>query len=497
MALLAIGGLAVAPTLIRADVASDEAQALADVRAVSRAEEAYAAANFGFYSDVVNLCRSGPECNGIGIPGYPASAPEFIVPELGRTSPYVKDNYSHTWTSGPPPYQMPPLADPGSAKDYCYTVSPWFLEPAWPSAYGVNGTGQVFVDPTGAEIACPIPTREVYAAARPALAVDFGKKGLWRYDGDGAWLRLARSNATLVRAWNDQLLASFKGKNGLYLLDDAGWRRIHPRRADDVVLMPVGLVARLRNLPGLWYWDETDWSQISPWEPEAIDAQGNRLLVDFGAEGLWYYWRPFGWLELTDTNPDYIRADALHLWADVGGGVQWVWVPDLNVPYIWFYGDHGAPPESRLEFPGRYWSSVAEDRGLAGGIVLNRAQVSTWDPYVLSHLERDLVAAFRGRGLYRYENNTTWVELSASEPSELAATDTYLGAVLDDTPGVHRFDDSGTQPLTTWKAESLTPVDLAMASQSLASVKARRCPVPKKDRGPETCLRLVRRSGWP
>ena len=83
-AFIALGAAILAPELLRADIASDEAQAIADARTVYRAEEAYAAANFGFYSNVTNLCRSGPECSGIGIPGYPATAPEFLPADFGR-----------------------------------------------------------------------------------------------------------------------------------------------------------------------------------------------------------------------------------------------------------------------------------------------------------------------------------------------------------------------------------------------------------------------------
>ncbi len=93
-AFIALGAAILAPKLLRADVASDEAQAIADARTVYRAEEAYAAANFGYYSDVTNLCRSGPECSGIGIPGYPETAP--LPADLGRTSPFAKDGYFRT-----------------------------------------------------------------------------------------------------------------------------------------------------------------------------------------------------------------------------------------------------------------------------------------------------------------------------------------------------------------------------------------------------------------
>ena len=335
---------------------------------------------------------------------------------------------------------------------------------------------------------------------RPALAVDFGRRGLWRYDGGNRWIKLARSNAALVRAWGETLVATFEGRKGLYLLDAAGWRRIHPRRATDVVPLGVNLVARFQNLPGLWHWDHMEWTQISTWEPEAIEVQGNKLLVDFGPAGLWLFWKPLGWTQFSDRDPSYIRADQRHYYADLadGQGVQWLYFFHLQDLRIWW--DAGrAPtpqPEATLEFPGEHFSwNHAEDLGVAGGTWLNYQQVSTWDPYLLSHLDTELVAAFRGRGLYHFEDETSWVEVTSSEPSELAPADTYVGARFNDLKGVYRVDDAGLQRLTGWKTQSVTAIDLAAPSHAWTLRRARQCPVPKLE--PETCRRLVRRRGWP
>ncbi len=82
----------------------------------------------------------------------------------------------------------------------------------------------------------------------------------------------------------------------------------------------------------------------------------------------------------------------------------------------------------------------------------------------------------------------------AARSSELAPADTYVGALFDDLKGVHRFDDSGSQQITLWRAESVTAVDLATASQTWRLRRARRCPIPASDRSKESYRRLVGRA---
>ncbi len=495
----ALGAAILVPKLLRADIASDEAQALADTRTVYLAEETYAAANLGYYSDVTNLCRSGPECRGIGIPGYPATAPEFLSADLGRFSPFTKDGYDHVWTRGRSPDYLPASADPHSVSSYCYNTFPTTFTGQWPRSFSVDGSGRIYYDDYGGAITCPIDyTAPLLEEPRPALAVDFGRRGLWRYDGNDEWIQLERSNPVLVRAWRETLLATFTGRQGLYLLDDAGWTRIANRTASDVVPLVDAVVARFRSEPGLWYWDEKQWTQVSSWEPEAIEVVGNKLLVDFGAEGLWFFWKPLGWTKFSDQNPSFVHAGR-DLFADLadGQGLQWFYIDDLHEGRVSWHASNEPTPEAIFEFPRNpnYGSrNIATDRGVAGGIWLNSTQVTSWDPYLLSHLDGDLLAAFRGRGLYRFEDETSWVELSTSEPTELAPADTYVGALFDDLRGVRRFDDSGSQQITLWQAESVTAVDLATASQTWQLRRAGRCPVPVSDRRKDSCRRLVGRA---
>ena len=150
------------PSLLRARVSANEAQAIGDSRSVVSAEQTYASANGGFFSNVVNLCRNGGNCAGVGIPNYPTSAPEFLGGDLGRTSPYVKSGYNRTWTPGQAPAAIAANLDPNSVLDYCYDSAPSSLGLTGVRAFSTSGTGALYVDATGAQIACPIPAATAF-----------------------------------------------------------------------------------------------------------------------------------------------------------------------------------------------------------------------------------------------------------------------------------------------------------------------------------------------
>ena len=150
------------PSLLRARVSANEAQAIGDTRSVISAEQTYASANGGFFSDVVNLCRAGGDCAGVGIPNYPVVAPEFLGGDLGRTSPYLKSGYNRTWAVGVAGSGIPTNLDPNSVLDYCYASTPASLGLTGARAFGGGATGALYVDPTGTAIACPIPAGTLF-----------------------------------------------------------------------------------------------------------------------------------------------------------------------------------------------------------------------------------------------------------------------------------------------------------------------------------------------
>lgn len=157
-----IAGIAI-PQLLRARLSANEAQAIGDSRAVIAAQQTYAASNCGFFADLPNLCRNGANCNNtIGIPNYPANAPEFIGGDLGRTSPYVKTGYTRTLTANGTPTGIPAHCDPNSLLDYCYHSEPADVGRTGVRSFSATSAGAIYMDPSGAAIACPVPAATAF-----------------------------------------------------------------------------------------------------------------------------------------------------------------------------------------------------------------------------------------------------------------------------------------------------------------------------------------------
>lgn len=142
------------PSLLRARVSANEAQAIGDTRSVISGEQTYAAANCGFYGMLADLARPV-----IGIPSYPTQAPEFLAQDVGRDGTYTKSGYQRLWTGGTMPSSIPAICDPNSVLNYCYD--------SWPAQLGLSGVrafqgtaaGAIYVDVSGVMItSCPPPT---------------------------------------------------------------------------------------------------------------------------------------------------------------------------------------------------------------------------------------------------------------------------------------------------------------------------------------------------
>lgn len=144
------------PSLLRARVSANEAQAIGDTRSVISAEQTYASANGGFFGNIQDLCRNGAGCSGITIPGYPAAAPEFVGADLGRAPGTIKSGYARTWTANGLAPTSPTIA-PASVLDYCYESIPANLGLTGVRAFAGAGTGSIYVDLTGVGVGCPIP----------------------------------------------------------------------------------------------------------------------------------------------------------------------------------------------------------------------------------------------------------------------------------------------------------------------------------------------------
>jgi len=140
------------PSLLRARVSANEAQAIGDSRSVVSAEQTFASANGGLFGPIGNLCNNGPGCLGIMIPNYPVTAPEFVGADLARLG--TKSGYNRFFAAAPGPAPAVTMfQDPGSVLDYCYNSDPASVLTGV-RAFAASGAGAVYMDQTGTPIPC-------------------------------------------------------------------------------------------------------------------------------------------------------------------------------------------------------------------------------------------------------------------------------------------------------------------------------------------------------
>jgi len=142
------------PSLLRARVSANEAQAIGDSRSVVSAAQTYASANCGWFANSLFPCMTWEQGGGICIPGYPPNAPQFLGADIARAGTYPKSGYNRTYTAGNGPGAPPaPQCDPNSVVDYCYdSIAISALTGV--RAFVATAAGALYVDPSGASCAC-------------------------------------------------------------------------------------------------------------------------------------------------------------------------------------------------------------------------------------------------------------------------------------------------------------------------------------------------------
>jgi type II secretory pathway pseudopilin PulG len=131
------------PSLLRARVSANEAQAIGDIRTVISAEAAYASSNGGQYDQLECLAKP-QEC----IPGYPPDGPSF----LQEVYPAVRSGYQREFQGGLPADASDVAfanLSPSSVQSFVYLAYP-----SVPGTTGVRGfcgdyTGRICVTPDG------------------------------------------------------------------------------------------------------------------------------------------------------------------------------------------------------------------------------------------------------------------------------------------------------------------------------------------------------------
>ena len=148
------------PSLLRARVSANEAQAIGDSRSVISAEQTYASANGGYFGNIANLCSLGIGCIGVGIPNYPAVAPDFLGSDLARLGD--KSGYTRVFTPGVLVANPSANVDPASLLDYCYTSTPASAGLSGVRTFMGAGNGALYMEPAGGAIACPPDATSIF-----------------------------------------------------------------------------------------------------------------------------------------------------------------------------------------------------------------------------------------------------------------------------------------------------------------------------------------------
>jgi len=143
------------PSLLRARVSANEAQAIGDTRTVMSASAAYASINCGFFAPSLS-CMTKEGGGAVCIPNYPAAAPQFLGADIARVTPYTKSGYGRDYGVGAGASGVSASCDPASVVDYCYIAYPLSLLTGVRSFLG-SASGAIFMDPGGAPLPCPPP----------------------------------------------------------------------------------------------------------------------------------------------------------------------------------------------------------------------------------------------------------------------------------------------------------------------------------------------------
>jgi prepilin-type N-terminal cleavage/methylation domain-containing protein len=127
------------PSLLRARVSANEAQAIGDTRSVISAENTYQSANGGFYGNIT--CMSVPvNC----LTSY--TGPTFLDPSVAQTT-INKSGYVRSWIDGPTVATNPPTVGQGAISDFAYVATPANPGQTGVRAFAGQGAGRICFTP--------------------------------------------------------------------------------------------------------------------------------------------------------------------------------------------------------------------------------------------------------------------------------------------------------------------------------------------------------------
>ncbi|MHC1724857.1 MAG: hypothetical protein AB9866_02340 [Syntrophobacteraceae bacterium] len=137
-------------------------------------------------------------------------------------------------------------------------------------------------------------TAEQMVGIQQRLFVDFGAKGIYRYDG--SWVRTTKNNPSLMHAFGTALVASIDSASarGIYLYQSNSWKKISSNAsAEGFASTPFTLYID-RGTQGISKYEKKAWKEISHQDPAGIAIYGGKLVASLPDKGLYLYSNP-GW----------------------------------------------------------------------------------------------------------------------------------------------------------------------------------------------------------
>ncbi|MHC1727311.1 MAG: hypothetical protein AB9866_15115 [Syntrophobacteraceae bacterium] len=146
-------------------------------------------------------------------------------------------------------------------------------------------------------------TAEQMIGIEGRLFVDFGSLGLYRKDGNGAWVKTTVSSPVRMHAFGKILAASFDSGStrGIYLYRNKSWEKISSDPTAEAFASTPFILYVDRGSLGLSKYEKKAWTIINPQDPDGIAMYGSKLVADFPVEGLSSYANP-GWSTLSPNN---------------------------------------------------------------------------------------------------------------------------------------------------------------------------------------------------
>ncbi len=130
------------------------------------------------------------------------------------------------------------------------------------------------------------------------LFVDFGKRGIYRYDG--SWVRITTRNPGLMHAFGKTLAASIDSAStpGIYLYRNNSWTRISSNPSAEGFASTRFTLYIDRGAQGIARYEKKAWKTITPYNPDRIAIYGGKLAAVIPDKGLYLYSNP-GWSRLS------------------------------------------------------------------------------------------------------------------------------------------------------------------------------------------------------